>query len=304
MECEYKKNVRSLGGAIRRSTVLSKFDYVKPQLLTEALNYLGENEGTRILAGGTDLMIMLRHNADAPNHILDIKAIPEMNLLEHRINEGMFIGACITVNQVAESKEIIEKYPALVQAANYLASYQLRNRATLVGNICNASPGADLAAPLMVYDAKVHIASVEGTRTVDINSFFTGVKRSVLKRNELVIGVTLPDVSEGDNSIFLKQARIKGHDLAIVGVAARITADKKVRLSITAVAPTPISIGKLEETLSNQPLTEEIADMAGKEVRNIIKPISDVRSSAEYRLHVAGVLVKRALLHLAAIGGK
>jgi CO/xanthine dehydrogenase FAD-binding subunit len=293
-----------LGGAIRGSTVLSKFDYVKPQLLTEALNYLEENEGTRILAGGTDLMIMLRHNAETPEHILDIKAIPEMNLLEHKIDEGMFIGACVTVNQVADSKAIIDKYPALVQAANLLASYQLRNRATLVGNICNASPGADLAAPLMIYDAKVHIASTEGTRTVDIKSFFTGVKRTVVQRNELVIGVTLPDVSEGDNSIFLKQGRIKGHDLAIVGVAARITADKKVRLAITAVAPTPISIVELEETLSNQPLTVEIADMAGKEVRNIIKPISDVRSSAQYRLHVAGVLVKRALLHLAAMGGK
>jgi CO/xanthine dehydrogenase FAD-binding subunit len=248
--------------------------------------------------------VILRHNAETPKHILDIKAIPETNLLEYKPKFGLFIGASITVNQVAELKAILDKYPALVQAANLLASYQLRNRATLVGNICNASPGADLAAPLMVYDAKIHIASSEGTRTVDINSFFTGVKRTVLKRNELVIGVTLPDVSEGDNSIFLKQARIKGHDLAIVGVAARITADKKVRLAMTAVAPTPISIVSLEETLSGKALTKELADMAGKEVRNIIKPISDVRSSAQYRLHVAGVLVKRALLHLVEMGGK
>jgi CO/xanthine dehydrogenase FAD-binding subunit len=284
--------------------VLSKFDYVKPQLLTKALCYLEQNHGTRILAGGTDLMIMLRHNAETPKHILDIKAIPEMSSLEYRTTAGLFIGSCVTVNQVAESKIILDKYPALVQAANSLGSYQLRNRATLVGNICNASPGADLAGPLLVYDAKVHIANAKGTRIVDINSFFTGVKKTVLKENELVIGVSLPDVSEGDNSIFLKQARIKGHDLAIVGVSARITVDRKVRLAITAVAPTPISIVSLEETLSGKPLTSELAAMAGKEVRNIIKPISDVRSSAQYRLHVAGVLVKRALLHLAAIGGR
>jgi carbon-monoxide dehydrogenase medium subunit len=227
-----------------------------------------------------------------------------MNSLEYRINVGLFIGACVTVNQVAESKIILDKYPALIQAANSLGSYQLRNRATLVGNICNASPGADLAGPLLVYDAKVHIANAQGTRIVDINSFFTGVKKTVLKENEIVIGVSLPDVSEGDNSIFLKQARIKGHDLAIVGVSARITVDKKVRLAITAVAPTPISIVNLEEILNGQPLTSELAAMAGEEVRNIIKPISDVRSSAQYRLHVAGVLVKRALLYLAAIGGK
>jgi CO/xanthine dehydrogenase FAD-binding subunit len=283
--------------------MLSKFDYVKPKLLTEALNYLEQNSGTRILAGGTDLMIMLRHNAEMPEHILDIKSIPETNRLDYTTKEGLFIGASVTVNQIAEMKLIDEKYPALVQAANSLASYQLRNRATLVGNICNASPGADLAGPLMVYEAKVHIASTEGTRTVDINSFFTGVKRTILKKNELVIGVSLPEVSEGDNSIFLKQARVKGHDLATVAVTARLTGDKKVKLAMTAVAPTPIRITKLEETLNSQTLTSELATMAGKEVRNIIKPISDVRSSAEYRIHISGVLVKRALLHLSEMGG-
>ncbi len=283
--------------------MLSKFDYVKPKLLIEAMNYLEENHGTRILAGGTDLMIMLRHNAETPQHILDIKAIPEINRLEYKANQGLFIGACVTVNQVAESKLIFDKYPALGQAANVLASYQLRNRATLVGNICNASPGADLAGPLMVYDAKVHISSAEGSRIVDINSFFTGVKKTVLKKNEIVMGVLIPDVSKGDNSIFLKQARIKGHDLAIVGVTTRLTVDKKIKLAITAVAPTPIRIIELEEILSSKVLTSELAEMASTEVRNIIRPISDVRSSAEYRIHISGVLVKRALLHLLTMGG-
>ncbi len=283
--------------------MLSKFDYVKPQLLTEALSYMEQNNGTKILAGGTDLMILLRHNAESPKHILDIKGLPETKRFEYKIGEGLFIGASVTVNQVAESKIILEKYPALKQAANFLASYQLRNRATLVGNICNASPGADLAGPLMVYDAKVLIANRSGTRIVDINSFFTGVKRTVLERNEIVLGVSLPDVSAGDTSTFLKQTRIKGHDLAIVGVSARISGDKKVSLAITAVAPTPIRIERLEKILSSQPLNSELATMAGKEVLNIIKPISDVRSSAEYRLHVAGILVKRALIHLLKVGG-
>ena len=227
-----------------------------------------------------------------------------MNSLKYNAKVGMFIGGCVTVNQISESELINDKYPALVQAANSLASYQLRNRATVVGNICNASPGADLAGPLMVYDAMVHIESLQGTRIVNINSFFTGVKKTVLKTNEMVVGISLPDVSEGDNSIFLKQSRIKGHDLATVGVTARITTDKKIRLALTAVAATPISILNLEEILSSQPLTKELAAMAGREIRNIIKPITDVRSSAEYRLHVSGVLVERALLHLLAIGGK
>ena len=284
--------------------MLSKFDYVRPQVLEEALIYLEQNTGTEMLAGGTDLMIMLRRNAAIPEHILDIKGIPEAKPLEYKPHEGLYIGASVTVNQLGESSTILEKYPALAQAANSLASYQLRNRATLVGNICNASPGADLAGPLMVYDAKVHIANRQGGREVDINSFFTGVKKTVLKQGEIVIGVSLPDVDEGDTSVFLKQARIKGHDLGIVGVTARLTADKKIKLAMTAVAPTPIRLNQLEIILNSKPLSAEQADMACIEVRKLIKPISDVRSSAEFRLHVSGVLIKRALMHLLEIGGK
>lgn len=284
--------------------MLSRFDYVRPQLLEEALAYLGQNTGTEILAGGTDLMIMLRRNAQMPEHVLDIKSIPETKRLEYKPGQGLFIGAAVTVNQVAEADFIQKKYAALVQAANSLASYQLRNRATLVGNICNASPGADLAAPLLVYEAKVHIANSQGNRLVAINEFFTGVKKTVLQRGEMVLGVSLPDVTAGDVSIFLKQARIKGHDLGIVGLAARLTADKLCQIAMSAVAPTPIRLIKLEEVLNAQPLTVELAIWAGEEARKLIKPISDVRSSAEYRLHVSGVLVKRALTQLLDMGGK
>ncbi|MGL5514311.1 MAG: FAD binding domain-containing protein, partial [Sporomusa sp.] len=241
---------------------------------------------------------------EMPKHVLDIKSLPETKRMEYKPQEGLYIGASVTVNQVAESNLIQEKFAALAQAASSLASYQLRNRATLVGNICNASPGADLSAPLLIYEAKVHIANLQGGRVVDINEFFTGVKKTVLKQGELVIGVSMPDVDAGDTGIFLKKTRVKGHDLGIAGVAMRLTADKKVIVAMSAVAPTPIRLTKLEEFIGSQPLTAETAALAGKEVRKIIKPISDVRSSAEYRLHVSGVMVKRALTQLMDMGGK
>ncbi|MCX7781500.1 MAG: FAD binding domain-containing protein, partial [Negativicutes bacterium] len=169
--------------------MLSKFQYVRPENLGDALAYLQQNAGTKILAGGTDLMVMLRRNAEMPDHVLDIKKIPETKRLGYQ-EDGLFIGASVTVNEIAESALIKEHYPALVQAANSLASYQLRNRATLVGNICNASPGADLAGPLLVYEAKVHIANQQGNRVVDIAAFFTGVKKTVLGQGDMVIGVT------------------------------------------------------------------------------------------------------------------
>ncbi|EGO63450.1 FAD binding domain-containing protein [Acetonema longum] len=282
--------------------MLSRFDYVKPQTLEEALAYLAENAGTKILAGGTDLMVMLRRNAQMPEHILDIKSIPETRRLDYKPQEGLFIGASINVNEVAGAAMTREKYPALAQAANALASYQIRNRATLVGNICNASPGADLSGPLLVYDAKVHVANSQGQQTVAIHEFFTGVKKTVLQPVDIVIGVSLPDVDAAD-AVFLKQARIRGHDLGIVGVAARLTAAKEFRIAMSAVAPTPIRLTRMEEQLKDRPLTPELAAWAGEEAAKSIRPISDVRSSAEYRRHIAGVLVKRALSQLLAAGG-
>ena len=283
--------------------MLSTFDYVRPQTLEDALLYLEEHEETKILAGGTDLLVLLRRNQEMVAHILDIKAIPAMKRLENIPQTGVFIGSAIPVNQIIEAKYIQEKYPALAQAAGLLASHQIRNRATVVGNICNASPGADLAAPLLVYDAKVHIANRRGNHVIDINAFFTGVKKTVLQPGDMVTGVSLPEVYAGDKSLFLKQARLKGHDLGIVGVAARLTANKELRLAMSAVAPTPIRLTGLEDLLNAEPLTPERAVWAGEEVRKCIKPISDVRSSAQYRLHISGVLVKRAIVQLLDKGG-
>ena len=284
--------------------MLSKFEYVKAQTVEDALTYLERKESrVKVLAGGTDLMVMIRRNLEMPDYLIDIKGIDETKRLDFTLGVGLFIGASVTVNQVAESKIIQEKYQALGQAASTLASYQLRNRATLVGNICNASPGADLTGPLLVFEAKVHIASQAGRRTIQLTEFFTGVKKTVLAVDELVTGISLPDLSQGDHSIFLKQARIKGHDLGIVGVAVRLTSNKKFFVALSAVAPTPIRVFKLEEILNAQPDAPDLAVMAGEEVKKLIHPISDVRASAEYRLHIAGVLVKRAVTSLTTTGG-
>lgn len=284
--------------------MLSKFNYLKPKSLDEALAYIKENPGTKLLAGGTDLMIVLRRNMEIVDHVLDIKDIPETKRFEYKAGEGLFIGASVTVNEISECDVVAEKYAAVKEAADSLASYQLRNRATLVGNLCNASPGADLASPLLVFDAVVHIAGPNGIREVALENFFTGVKRTVLVPGEIVIGVMLPDVKAGDTSVFLKQARIKGHDLGIAGVSIRRTGEGKHCVGMTAVAPTPIRLRNLEESLQSKPFSAETAEWLNEEIKNHIKPISDIRSSAEYRLHVSGVLAQKGLMQLIAMGGK
>lgn len=279
--------------------MLNKFDYYKPDSLEKALAYLENNSGTKILAGGTDLMLLLRNNAIECDHILDIKDIPETKVLKYTPNEGLFIGAAIPVNRLSEDKVIFEKYPALCSAADSLGSYLIRNRATVVGNICHASPGADTSAPLLVYEAKVHIASSEGIRIVDLPDFFTGVKKTVVKENEIVIGVSLADVAPGETSVYLRKSRIKGHDLCNVGLAMRLTANKEVYVALSAVEPIPLRLTELEKSLATKELTPELGPWIQEEIKKYMNPRrGSLRSSREYRLHIGGVLAKRGLLEL------
>lgn len=279
--------------------MLSRFNYYKPESLEDALSYLEHNPETKILAGGTDLMILLRRNKAICEHILDIKAIPEANVLSFTPNKGLFIGAAVTVNEICEDESIRKRYPALSEAADNLASYQIRNRATLVGNICNASPGADLAAPLLVYDAEVHIASTKGKRIVEINEFFTGVKKTVLKENEIVTGVFIPEVEAEDNSVYLRKSRIKGHDLCNVALALRLTPEGRLLMAIAAVSTTPLRLTELEKLIEGKEITPELIDWIAEEIKKYMNPRpNSVRSSAEYRYHIAEVLTKRGLKKL------
>lgn len=279
--------------------MLSKFDYYKPDSLEKALAYLENNSGTKILAGGTDLMLLLRNDAIQCDHILDIKDIPETKVLKYTPNEGLFIGASIAVNKISEDDVIREKYTALCEATDSLGSYLVRNRATVVGNICHASPGADTSAPLLVYDAKVHIASSEGVRIIDLPDFFTGVKQTILKENEIVIGVSLPDVAPGDTSVYLRKSRIKGHDLCNVGLAMRLTADKEVFVALAAVEPIPLRLTELEKSLATKDLTPDLGPWIQEEIKKYMNPRrGSLRSSREFRLHIGGVLAKRGLLKL------
>ncbi len=278
--------------------MLSQFDYFKPSNLHEAVLYLAKTDNACILAGGTDLMILLRRNLIKAEHVMDIKAIPELGGLTYTAGDGLTIGAGVVVNKLLETAIIKAKYPALHDGCATLASYQLRNRATLVGNLCHASPGADLPPALLVYDATLNIASHEGQRQVKLYDFFTGVKRTVLKRGEMVVSVHIPDPGRNDRSVYLKQARLKGHDLATVGVACRVAGNGRVMIAVAAVAATPLRLFTLEEEINQKGLSPDTITWAGEAIKTHIQPISDVRASAEYRLHIVSVLLKRGLLQL------
>jgi CO/xanthine dehydrogenase FAD-binding subunit len=266
--------------------------YCRPRTLDEAFE-ARMAEGARFLAGGTDLLVDLRTGLESARLLVDTKGLDELAVFAVHPTEGATIGGRVTLNALVESTGICRTFPAVAEAARAIATYQLRNRATLVGNICHASPAADMAPPLYVLSAEVLIAGPGGHRALPIRSFITGVKETALRDGELVVGVRLP--APGASSMaFMKKQRIKGHDLATVSVAG--LADRKagvLRICIGACAPTPVLLEGTDELYRAARGVEELADRVAAVALGSIDPIDDVRASAEYRRDMVRVFVGR-----------
>ncbi len=268
--------------AIMFPTSLPKFDYYRPRTLEEALRLLNELEGAEVLAGGTDLLVDMKSRVKRPKAVVDVKGIEELRRLE--FNNGLKIGATVTVNELIRSAEVREKYYALWEASINMCDFHLRNRATAVGNICNASPAADLAPPLLVHDAAIELASVDGSRVVPLREFFTGVKRTVKRPNELAVSIRVPEPPRGAKSRYLKFGR-SAEDLAVVGIAA-LASEEAVRLAYASVAPTPLLVDEVEEVFKEGGPKEELIEKAVQIALSKVSPITDVRGTREYRLHL------------------
>lgn len=281
-----------MGGEI----ILKKFEYLKPDSIEETISILSQyGEKAQILNGGTDLIVEMRDKIIQPEYVVDIKAIPGMNKITYSEQDGLNIGATVTLNEISDSQVVQVHYPILAEACKTVGSYQVRNRATLVGNICNASPAADTAPPLLALDAIVNILGPDGKKTVYINQFFTGVKKNVLKEGEIVTSVTVPPIKEKWSGVYLKIGRRKEVDLATVGVAVAYFKDE-VRIALGAVASIPVRAFKTEKLLKGKAINESLLEKAGESALTEISPISDVRSSKEYREEMVKVLMKRAIL--------
>ena len=275
---------------------MKKFEYLRPDSTKETISILSQHgERARILNGGTDLIVEMRDKIIQPEYLVDIKAIPQLNRITYNKQDGLNIGATVTLNEISNSKVVQTHYPILVKACKTVGSYQVRNRATLVGNICNASPAADTAPPLLVLEAKVNIIGPTGEKIVPINQFFTGVKKNILKKGEIVTSITIPPIKGKWVGVYLKQGRKKEVDLATVGVAVVCIRDE-VRIALGAVAPVPVRAFKTEELLKGKTIDESLLEKAGKSALTEVSPISDIRSSQEYREEIIKVLVRRAIL--------
>lgn len=282
--------------------ILSDFMYAAPRSVEEAIALLRQYGGrAKLMAGGTDLINFVRTGALQPEIVIDIKNIPDMEGLAYDQERGLTIGALTKLIDIERSPVVKERYPALAEAVHLIASTQIRNKGTLVGNVCNASPSADSVPPLFVLGAKLTVKGAEGERTVPIDGLYQGFKKLALAEDEIVTQIVIPPMAERSRAAYKAHTVRKAMDLAIVGVAAALTVDgagicQDAKVALGAVAVSCVRSPKAEKVLIGQKITRELAAKAGEEAMEDCSPISDVRASADYRRDMVRVFTKRAIL--------
>ena len=281
---------------------LPKFEYHAPTSLPEALDLLAKYDGKgAVLAGGTDLLVSMKKREALPEHLISLKEVAELKGI-HDEKEGIKIGALVTLGEIERSKMIQDKFRVLWDAAQVMASRQIRNLGTIGGNLCSAAPSADTAPPLIVLDASVEIISPNGKRKVLVENFFKGPGESHLKPGEILTQILIPNPPEKSGGAYFKLMRRAAMDLAQVGLAACLSVDSQkktctgARIALGAVGLTPIRALKAEQTLLNKELNEAIGKEAGKIAAQEANPRSSIRASKEYRREMIEVLTKRAVM--------
>jgi aerobic carbon-monoxide dehydrogenase medium subunit len=284
------------------------FEFYQPATLQEASRLLKDNgPGGRFLAGGTDLVIAMKEKGLLPKYVVDLKHVPGLAGIRENSDGSITLGALTTMREIEISPLITKKYPFLAQSAAEVGSIQIRNRATIGGNMANATPSADTAPALIALNASAKIAATTGTRSINLEEFFKGPGQTVMSADEILTEITIPKSAPQLVGEYIKFSPREMMDLAYVGIAVVYNLSERdkqcdgVRIVLGAVAPTPIRAKRAEAALEDQILTEALAEKVGAIAAEEAKPISDVRSSAEYRRAMVGAMTTRALLN-AAVG--
>jgi len=272
--------------------------YLQPGSVAEASGFLTSYPGARLLAGGTDLVLAMERKKVTPSHLVDLSGVPGINSISYQ--EGkLHLGSMVTIQELVDSPVIKEKFPVIASAASWLGCWQVRNRATLGGNLANAAPSAEMAPPLMALGAMVKIAGSKGERVLPLEEFFTGPGQTVLQPGEIMTEVVVADQPAGARSIYLRHALRKSMDISLSNAAVSLTlAGDTVtgaRVVLGAVAPTPIRSRAAEAALAGRKPDSEVIAAAAAAAAGECRPITDVRATAEYRREMIEVLVRRAL---------
>jgi aerobic carbon-monoxide dehydrogenase medium subunit len=285
-----------------------RFELVLPRDVDEALRVLSERGSeAKLLAGGTDLLPQLKNGMLKPAWVIDLSGVERVRALRAETN-GLRIGAAVTARTLERDAAAQKTYTSLAESGALVGSVQVRNLATLGGNLCNAAPSADMAPPLLALDAEAVIAGPKGERRLPFTDFFTGVRSTVLGVDEILLEIFVPAPKARSGGHYLRHTPRRELDIAVVGVASQLTLSNgtcaKARIALAAVAPVPLRARAAEQALEGKPVTPETIERAAELAVEAAKPISDQRGSADYRRHLVRVLTRRTLrTALARAGG-
>jgi len=274
---------------------VSYYDYHQPQSLEEAFQLKKTIPGSHYISGGTDLMVRIKNRELCPRVLISLRSIPKISGVKN--GNIIRIGAMTTISHLLQNPVLGKNFPILIEAAKNLGCVQIRNVATIGGNLCNCSPAADLAPPLLVLGAKVRLQIGRKSRDVPIDKLFQGPGESCLASDEIMTDILLVPPEQNTKTIFLKKGRVK-MDLAIASVAAFLKTEGerclKARIAAGSVAPVPIRLIQVESLLEGATISPKVLSEAQQLASESVAPITDVRATEEYRRHMVGVLVKRA----------
>jgi len=280
---------------------MHEFDYVAAGSLEEATRLLKEHrDGARMLAGGTDLIVIMRNGRRRPKVVIDAKRIPELNTLQLD-DDGLSIGAAVSCRRIWENQAVAGRYPALVDCTSLVGGIQIQGRATIGGNLCNAAPSADTVPVLMACGATAHIASAGGIRQAAVEDICTGPGRTSLAEDEILVKITLPAPPARSGAKFLRFIPRNEMDIAVANVASMVELDeggtvfRQARIAMGAVAPTPLLVEAAGAALAGREVNEENISAAAAIARDAASPIDDMRGTVAHRLQLVEVLTRRTL---------
>lgn len=277
-------------------------DYVSPHSVREAVELLAEHgESARILAGGTDLLILLRGDTmDHVNLVVDGKSIPELNEVTYDPKAGLTLGAAVPCYKIYNNHAVADAYPGLIDTASLIGGTQIQGRATLGGNLCNAAPSGDSIPAMIALGGVANIAGPSGDRSVPVEDFCTAPGQTVLRQGELLVSLHFPAPAPNSGACYLRFIPRNEMDIAVAGAGVSVVLDngaiKSARVSLASVAPTPLFVKEAGDALAGKPATEESVRIASGLARDAARPITDMRGTIEYRKHLCEVLTRRALL--------
>ena len=281
---------------------MQDFSYVAAQTVSEAVALLDENgEKARILAGGTDLIVNIREGRRDVDLVVDVKSVPEVNVLEYDADTGLTLGAAVECYKIYAVDAICDAYPGLIDATKIIGGTAIQGRAAVGGNLCNASPAADCIPPLIVLNATCVIAGPNGERELPVEQFCTAPGQTALEKGEMLVSLKVPVPASNSSSFYLRFIPRNEMDIAVVGAGASVTLDDakqtivSARIALAAVAPTPLFAEEASALLAGREASDTAVDEAAQAAQAIARPISDMRGTAEQRTHLVGVLTRRAL---------